>query len=191
MRTRIRVLLVLGIFSVLVIGIALKYSMRSRHPETVVVPTFESSDVTYIFDRLRSRGLRVAIPETTHFGATTSPRVRRVTPRTGTHLDWGSVATLDVTTGFIGSPVGPKDPPVYRVADFGGKSLADAVAWARDKRLYWQTDLPSLPPSNARHLFEAYIISSQRPAARSDIKLWIPLKDGVRLTPLVLDVAVR
>jgi hypothetical protein len=191
MGTRARVLLALGILSAIVIGIALKYVTRSQHPETVVVPTFESDDVSVIFDRLRSRGLRVAIPATTHFYATNSPRVRRVTPHTGTHVDWGSVATLQVTTGFTGSPVGPKDLRVYRVLDFGGKSLADAVAWAQDKRLYWETDLPPLPPSSAKQLFEAYVVTSQRPAAGSDMRVWIPIKDGVRLTPLVLDVEVR
>jgi hypothetical protein len=191
MSSRARVLLALGVVSVIVIGVALKYVTRSRHPDTVVVPTFESDDVPYIFDRLRSRGLRVAIPSTTHFAATDSPRVRRVTPRTGTHLDWGSVATLDVTNGVMGSPAGPKKLPVYRVPDFNGKPLADAVAWTQGKMVYWQADLPPLPPSSAKHLFDAYLVTSQRPAAGSDVRLWIPIKDGVRLTPLVLDVAVR
>jgi hypothetical protein len=56
-------------------------------------------------------------------------------------------------------------------------------------------DLPPLPPSNAKHLFDAYVVTLQRPAAGFDLKLWIPARMrgyvGVRLTPLTLKVAVR
>jgi beta-lactam-binding protein with PASTA domain len=198
MGTRSRVLLGIGsvIVAVIVIGVALKYMTRSRHPDTVVVPGFQSSDVLVTFDRLRERGLRVAISSTMHFYPNISPVVVGQMPRAGTRVDWGSVVTLRLVGGPIGSPVGPRKLPVYRVPDFGGKPLADAVAWTQDKTIYWATDLPPLPSSSAKHLFDAYVVTSQRPVAGSDVKLWIRarvrrLGVGVRLTPLVLEVALR
>ena len=179
------------------IGIALKYVMRSRHPDTVVVPGVRGGGFPYAFDRLRDRGLRVAIPSTLHFDPTTSPMVAVQTPTAGARVHRGSVVTLRPPTfgGPIGSPDGPAKLPVYRVPDFGGKPLADAVDWTHGKTVYWTSDLPPLPPSNAKHLFDAYVVTSQRPPAGSDLKLWIPARMrgyvGVRLTPLTLKVAVR
>jgi hypothetical protein len=191
MGTRVRTSLALVIVAAIVIGIALKYARRSRHPDKVTVPTFERGDVPDAFARLRARGLRVAIPATTHFYATTAPRVASVTPRPGARVDWGSVVTLHVATGFIGSPVGPKKLPVYRVPDFAGQPLANAVAWTQGKLVYWETELPPLPPSRANRLFDAYVVTSQRPAAGSEVRLWMREGRGVRPTPLVLDVALR
>jgi hypothetical protein len=196
MGTRSRVLLGIGsvILAVIVVGVALKYVTRSRHPDTVVVPKVRS--VRFPFGRLRDRGLRVAIPSTMHFYPTSSPMVMGQAPRAGTRVKWGSVVTLRVVDGPIGLPIGPRKLPVYRVPDFRGKPLADAVAWTQDKWVYWETDLPPLPPSGAKRLFDAYVVTSQRPVAGSDAKLSIPVRvrrlgRGVRLTPLALKVALR
>ena len=178
--------------AVIVLGVALKYATRSRHPDTVVVPGVRGGGFPFAFDRLRERGLRVAIPSTIHFHATSSPMVAGQTPPAGTRVKWGSVVTLRTSWGPIGSPGGPNELPVYRVPDFGGKPLGDAVAWMEGKTIYWETDLPPLPPSSAKHLFDAYVVKSQRPAAGSGLKLWIRVAGrGVRLTPLALDVALR
>jgi beta-lactam-binding protein with PASTA domain len=188
----------LGIGSVVlavVLGIAFEHATRMQHPETVVVPGVRNGNVPFAFDRLRESGLRVAIPSTIPFRETSWPRVTGQTPSAGTRVAWGSVVTLRVTGGFIGSPAGPRKLPVYRVPEFNGKPLADAVAWTKGKTVYWASDLPPLPSSNAKHLFDAYVITSQRPAAGSDLKLWTPARMrgfvGVRLTPLTLEVAVR
>ena len=114
------------------------------------------------------------------------------TPRAGTRVKWGSVVTLRTSWGPIGSPSGPDELPVYRVPDFGGTPLADAVAWMEGKTIYWETDLPPLPPSSAKHLFDAYVVKSQRPTAGSDVKLWIRVAGrGVRLTPLAFEVVLH
>lgn len=196
MGNRSRVLLGIGsvIVAVIVIGVALKYVTRSRHPDTVVVPMVRS--VQFPFDRLRNRGLRVAIPSTMHFYPTSSPMVMGQAPRAGTRVKWGSVVTLRVVDGPIGMPIGPRKLPVYRVPDFRGKPLADAVAWTEGKWVYWTTHLPPLPASSAKRLFDAYIVTSQRPVAGSNVKLSIPVRvrrlgRGVRLTPLALKVALR
>ena len=190
----------LGIGSVVlavVMGIALKHITRTRHPDTVVVPGVRGGGFPFAFDRLRARGLRVAIPSTLHFEATSPPMVAKQMPPAGTRVAWGSIVTLRPPSflGLVGSPVGPEKLPVYRVPEFNGKPLADAVAWTKGKTVYWASDLPPLPPSNAKHLFDAYVITSQRPAAGSDLKLWTPARMrgfvGVRLTPLTLEVAVR
>jgi hypothetical protein len=179
-----------------VLGITVKYATRTRHPDTVVVPGVRGGGFPFAFERLRTSGLRVAIPSTLHFGATTGfPAVAQETPAGGTRVRWGSVVTLRPPTfgGPIGSPSGPANLPVYRVPDFGGKPLSDAVGWTRGKTVFWESDLPPLPPSSAKHLFDAYVVTSQRPAAGSDLKLWIRARVrgyvGVRLTPLTLRVS--
>lgn len=181
-----------------VLGITVKHATRTRHPDTVVVPGVRGGGFPFAFERIRSSGLRVAIPSTLHFAATSgNPSVAKQTPAAGTRVRWGSVVTLQPPTfgGPIGSPGGPAKLPVYRVPDFGGKPLADAVRWTRRKTVYWQSDLPPLPPSSAKHLFDAYVVTSQRPSAGSEIKLWIPARVqghvGVRLTPLTLKVSPR
>jgi beta-lactam-binding protein with PASTA domain len=198
MGTRSRVLLSIGsvILALIVIGVALKYVTRSRHPDTVVVPGVRSSRLLFAFDRLRDRGLRVAIPSRMHFYPTSSPMLVGQVPRAGARVKWGSVVTIRLVDGPIGTPIGPRTLPAYRVPDFDGKPLADAVSWTQDKWVYWATDLPPLPPSSAKHLFEAYVVTSQRPAAGSNVKLAIPVRvrrlgRGVRLTPLALEVALR
>ena len=198
MGTRSRVLLGIGsvIVAVIVIGVALTYVTRSRHPDTVVVPGVRSGGLPFAFDRLRDRGLRVAIPSRMRFYPTSSPMVVEQVPRAGTRVKWGSVVTIRLVGGPIGTPIGPRKLPVYRIPDFRGKALADAVSWTQDKWVYWTTDLPPLPPSSAKHLFDAYVVTSQRPVAGSNVKLSIPVRvrrlgHGVRLTPLALEVALR
>ena len=185
---------VLGIGSValaVVMAIVLENFTRTEHPDTVVVPGIRSANVLFAFDQLRGSGLRVAIPSTIPFRETSSPMVKGQSPPGGTRVDWGSVVTLSVWGGFIGSPSGPEKLPVYRVPDFAGRPLTDAVAWTKGKTVFWASDLPPLPPSSAKHLFDAYVITSQHPRAGSDVKLWDRVPNGVRLTPLVLEAAAR
>jgi hypothetical protein len=185
---------VLGIASValaVVMGIALRDLSRTGHPDTVVVPGIRSANLLFAFDQLRGSGLRVAIPSTIPFRETSSPMVKGQSPPGGTRVDWGSVVTLSVWGGFNGSPSGPEELPVYRVPDFGGRPLTDAVAWTEGKTVYWASDLPPLPPSSAKHLLDAYVVTSQHPGAGSDVKLWDRVPNGVRLTPLVLEVVAR
>ena len=193
MGTRLRVVLLIGsvIIALVAVGIALAYAKRDRHPDTVVVPGIRSGGLLFAFDRLRSSGLRVAIPSTIHFYPTSSPLVMGQMPRGGTRAKWGSVVSLRLIGGSIGSPAGPTKLPVYRVPDFSGKPLADAVAWTKCKTVYWAADLPPLAPSSAKHLLDAYVVRSQRPTAGSDVKLWTRIRNGVRLTPLILETTPR
>jgi len=193
MGTRSRVTLGIGSVTVALaaVGIVLAYAKREQHPDTVVVPGIRSGGLLFAFDQLRGNGLRVAIPSTIPFGETSSPWVADQTPQGGTRVKWGSVVTLRVNGGMIGSPSGPRKLPVYRVPDFSGKPLADAVAWTEGKTVFWKSDLPPLPPSRAKHLFEAFVVSSQRPSPGSEVKLWTRIPNGVRLTPLVLEVEPR
>ena len=192
MGTRSGVLLGIGsVFLAVVMGIAMKNLTRTEHPDTVVVPGIRSGGLLFAFDQLRGRGLRVAIPSTIPFRATSSPIVKGQSPPGGTRVDWDSVVTLSVWGGFSGSPAGPEKLPVYRVPNFVGRPLTDAVAWTKGKTVYWASDLPPLPPSSTKHLFDAYAVTSQHPGAGSDVKLWDRIPNGVRLTPLVLEVAVR
>jgi hypothetical protein len=197
----IRTATLLGIGAVALVvalGVTVQYATRTRHPDTVVVPGVRGGGFPFAFERMRSSGLRVAIPATLHFAATSgNPSVAEQTPVAGTRVRWGSVVTLRPPTfgGPIGSPGGPAKLPVYHVPDFGGKPLADAVSWTRGKTVYWASELPPLPPSSAKKLFDAYVVRSQRPSPGSDIKLWIPARVqghvGVRLTPLTLTVSPR
>jgi hypothetical protein len=192
MDARSRILLGLGIVSVSALSAGVAYANWGHHPKTVLVPSLAGSNgVPETFDRLRGKGFRVAIPATTRFYATTAPYVASQRPRAGTRVPWGGVVRLRVRLGSIGSPSGPKELPSYRVPNFVGRRLADAIGWTRGKTLYWQADLPPLPPSRGRHLFDAYVIKAQRPKAGSDLSLWIRIPKGVRLTPLVLVSHVR
>ena len=185
-----RVLLGFGILALAAVIAGVKYSIWGAHPDTVVVPTL-SSDVSEAFDHLRDRGLRVAIPNSVHFRATSPPSAVRQKPRAGTRVPWGSVVQLRVTPGVIGSPAGPKTLPVYRVPDLVGKSLSDGVRWTRGKVVFWQTELPPLPPSGANHLFDAYVITAEHPTPGAELRLWRRIPHGVHLTPLVFHVALR
>lgn len=194
MGTRTRV--ILGIVSATIAlaalgGIAFAHAKKDRHPETVVVPGIRSGGLLFAFDQLRGAGLKVAIPSTIPFQPTSSPMVSDQTPRGGTRVKWGSVVTLTVAAGQIGSVGAPNRLPVYRVPDFSDRPLSDAVAWTEGKTIYWTSDLPPLPPSRAKHLLDAYVVTSQRPAQGSDLKLGTLIPNGIRLTPLTLEAAVR
>ena len=194
MGTRTRVILVIGCLTIALAvlgGIAFAQAKKDRHPDMVVVPGIRSGGLLFAFDQLRGSGLRVAIPSTIHFYETASPMVMDQTPRGGTRVKWGSVVTLRIWSGPMGSPSGPTKLPVYRVPDFSGKALSDVMAWTEGKAVYWRSDLPPLPPSSAKHLFDAYVIKSQHPSAGSTVKLWQHERDGVRLTPVVLDAEPR
>jgi hypothetical protein len=192
MDARTRILLGLAIVSLAALASGVTYASWGHHPKTVLVPSLaDSSSVPETFDRLRERGFRVAIPGTTRFYATTAPYVVLQRPRAGTRLPWGSVVRLKVVMGPVGSPSGPKDLPTYRVPSFVGKRLSDAIAWTHGKTLWWQSFLPPLAPSSARHLFDAYAVTAQHPRAGSYLRLWVRVGQGVHLTPLVLDVAQR
>jgi hypothetical protein len=194
MGTRTRVILGIGCAIVAlgaIGGIAYAHGKKDGHPDTVVVPGVRSGGLLFAFDQLRGSGLRVAIPSMIPFRETSSPSVRGQTPRGGTRVKWDSVVTLDVDGGLTGSPSGPQKLPVYRVPDFTGKSLNDVVAWTKGKSIFWKSDLPPLPPSSAKHLFDAYVIKSQHPLAGSTVKLWQRVQNGVRLTPVVLEVEPR
>jgi hypothetical protein len=177
-------------------GVAYARAQTDHHPDTVIVPGIRSGGLQFAFDQLRGSGLRVAIPSTIPFRETSSPSVRDQTPRGGTRVKWGSVVTLTIDGGQTGSPSGPTKLPVYRVPDFTGKSLEDVVTWTRGKAIYWKSDLPPLPPSSAKHLFDAYVITEQHPPPGSEVKLWAQVRMpnlgvGVRLTPVVLEVEPR
>jgi hypothetical protein len=77
------------------------------------------------------------------------------------------------------------------VPDFTGKKLSDAVRWTEGKDVYWEADLPPLPPSDAEHLFDAYVVTGQRPTAGSELRQGIRVPRGFRPTPLVLSVDLR
>lgn len=199
MTRRAMALLGLGIASILAVMLAIALVGRerhSKHPETVIIPGSNATDVQMRFDLLRSRGLRVAIPQRMQFDGISSPSIRSQSPRPGSRVKWGSVVTLHLLPGLFGTPVGPKRLPTYRVPDFTGKQLTDAVDWTEGKYVYWSADLPPLPASSAKHLFDAYVITSQHPVAGSAVRLWVPVRqvagqaDGIRLTPITLNVAL-
>jgi len=202
MSRRAIALLGLGIASLLAVALTIALVGREddpKHPETVVVPGSNvADDVQKRFDLLRSRGLRVAIPQQIRFEAVSSPVIRSQSPRPGSRVKWGSVVTLRLFPGGLATPIGPEGkPPTYRVPDFTGQTLTEAVVWTEGKWVYWAASLPPLPPSSAEHLLDAYVVTSQRPTEGSTVTLWTSVREvagqagGVRLTPVVLEVALR
>lgn len=201
MRRRAIALLGLGSASILAVALTIALVGREddpKHPETVIVPGSNADDVQVRFDLLRSKGLRVAIPERIRFEAVSSPVIRSQSPRPGSRVKWGSVVTLRLFPGGLATPIGPEGkPPTYRVPDFTRQTLAEAVEWTEGKWVHWAANLPPLPPSSAEHLLDAYVVTSQRPAEGSTVTLWRPVREvagqpgGARLTPVVLEVALR
>jgi beta-lactam-binding protein with PASTA domain len=100
-----------------------------------------------------------------------------VIPRVGSEVRPGTVVRLVIVSGDFGSPVGLTPRPV-RTPSFVGKSATSAIGWAEAHNVLWYVRLPSLPPSSAPNLYDAYRVIAQKPtpgkiSTRSNLTLKI------------------
>jgi beta-lactam-binding protein with PASTA domain len=133
----------------------------------IAVPRMGHSTVEQGYALLRSKGFRVSTSAPLTLNPYLPSGILKTVPAAGTQLARGSVVTLVPESGPSGSPVGVLDPKHYRLPDFVGRSPADAMHWLDRHAAFWATRLPRLHASTAPNLFAAYVVTAQRPAARS------------------------
>jgi beta-lactam-binding protein with PASTA domain len=157
-------------------------------PDNVVVPLVTQTNVTSAYDLLHEAGLRVAIPQQFRLEALQEPGPRKQSPRAGARVPGGTVVTLTLWGGPLGSPRGGVGK--HTLADFGGTSVSEAVRWIDDHDLFWKIAVvPPLPPSDEPHLLDAYVVTGQRPAPGSELARGILHKGGgYQPTPVALFV---
>jgi hypothetical protein len=68
--------------------------------------------------------------------------------------------------------------------DFVGRNLGEVSDWLSRRELYWRLDAPALPPTNRPHLFDAYLVTSQKPVPGTKIPEPIPPGSGDELKPI-------
>lgn len=126
-------------------------------------PFVNETSIDRGFDLLREAGLRVSIPESFTVGSLLSPGPQSASPHGGTRVPVGTVVTLKLWRGPLGSPAVCQPAPIWTVEDLRGLSLTEAIR--RVPRCFsWEApDLPPLHASEAPHLFDAYRVVSQQP----------------------------
>lgn len=143
------------------------------------------------YQNLRSRGLRVAIPQRFSYKSFREPQVSAQIPDAGTLVPRGSTVSLRVgpgSLGLLGLRLGGR---ASRVPNFVGGPLSDATSWADRKRLLWQVNLHALPASAAATLFDAYRVTTQTPSPGSSLSQIVRSAAGIRPTPLLLTAEPR
>jgi len=158
--------------------------------EPVTVPRVTQTNVTFAYELLHKAGLQVAIPETFSVAALWEPGPESQSPHAGTPVPPGTVVTLHLRGGPLGSPAWR--PHAVTVRDLVGMRASDALAWIEDANLFYEVrDIPPLPASDAAHLFDAYRVTRQSPAPGSRLSPGILGKSGgFRPTPVVLWVSL-
>jgi hypothetical protein len=147
------------------------------------------------YSLLRRKGLRVTVDEP----GTSYPKQlslwslhvpgAHLDPPAGTRVHLGSTVAISPDFGPQGSPAVLKSDPHYRVPDFTGQPLSEAVSWANHHTMFWAVPaLPSLCSSTAPRLFTAYRITAQRPLPGEVISQGHRQGRGFTPTPLALTV---
>ncbi len=158
----------------------------------VAIPKLDTQALEQGYALLKSRGFHVSVA---FFNGSSMPinglegtGVEQTIPAAGTRVAPGSVVTLFPYAGPSASPVGVLHPKFVRLPDFAGRSLGVAMRWAVRHSVYWATRLPPLSGSVARHLWAAYYVTAQRPAAGKRIGEggWLTLKLTSRHAPTAL-----
>lgn len=155
---------------------------------TVTVP-LAGGDVESTYSTLHAAGLRVSIPEPFGLSALVGQQVRVEFPRPPAVVPRGTVAVLRPTfRGLIGSPGvrWHKD----RLPSFIGLTVTEATNWIGEHDLYWEIErMPALPPSDAEHLVDAYVVVAQNPKEGSLLEPGILHPGGAfEVTPVHLTV---
>jgi hypothetical protein len=68
-----------------------------------------------------------------------------------------------------------------------GRRVSEALLWIQRAELFYEVrEVPPLPPSDARHLFDAYTVARQSPEPGTRLAPGVIERDGFRPTPIVL-----
>ena len=138
------------------------------------------------YQRLRARGLRVAIARDFSIPPLCLPVATQQSPPAGARVRAGSVVTL--SGAFCGAGRAPSSPRSAAVVPlFVGRSLAAVYAWATKRHMFWTVpNLPSLPARQATHFLDNYIVVRQRPKARLVLHRATVDPYSTTLTPLTI-----
>jgi beta-lactam-binding protein with PASTA domain len=155
----------------------------------VTVPQVTQTSVTEAYKRLREAGLRVAIPERFTVAALHEPGPSTQRPRAGQRVPPGTVVTLELWPGPLGSPA--YSPHTVTVSDLVGLSASEALEWVEDADLFFEIrDIPPLLPSDAAGLFDNYRVTAQSPAPGTRLGPGVlPEGGGFLPTPVILTVS--
>jgi hypothetical protein len=154
-------------------------NVKGKRPsgQTVVVPPVQGMDVDDAFARLAEAGLR---PTTTRPARIayhiSSLSVIEQEPAAGARVPREAAVALGLDQGHRGLLPGVEDRIV--VPHLVGLNLEAAihVLNARDEPpLFWQVELPPLPPTDAQAFTAAYCVTGQEPSAGATV---VQAKDG-------------
>ena len=150
----------------------------------VVVPHVNGyRDLVSAYDRLHARGLAVA----TNRRFVRSPYVRVLgqEPPAGSEVRRRTTVMLILDPKLDHRPV-CCDQRRLTMPDFVGRNLGEVSDWLFRRYLYWRLDAPALPPTNRPHLFDPYVVTSQKPVPGTKIPESIPAGSGDEIKPIVL-----
>lgn len=161
-------------------------------PVDMTVPDVrgEAPDAAYAL--LRSRGLRLAIPDGWIAYPMAEPIVWMQYPPAGTPVPAGAAVTVAMGWGPSGSPgIGPQIPTAVVPVLVGG-TVGAARHWALATGQLVQTTFAPLPPTaTAATLEDDYVVTAQSPAPGAPIAFGVPIDHGIRLTPVHIHAAIR
>jgi hypothetical protein len=163
-------------------------SDRCQQTALVTVPLATQTSVTYAYDLLHEACLRVAIPETFTITSLWEPGPAKQDPRAGSRVPPGTVVTLQLQDGPLGSPAW--NPHTVVVPDFISLTASAAVEWIDAAGLFYEIkDIGPLLPSDTPHLLDAYWVKTQSPAAGSELTPGVIGQEG-GFTPTPVSLVV-
>jgi hypothetical protein len=167
---------------------------------SIKAPGLVGQDLSSAYSRAHMARLRVSFSAA--FSANSEmclPIVKASRPSSGSNVAPGSTVELKLrpapcAAASPGVPTGPL--PSARVPAFLGKRLTDAIRWADEHRLDWQTTtLHGLDTADATSLLANYNIFEQRPKPGAILKLAVGSHHGnegtFRPTPLIVSCRQR
>jgi len=155
--------------AVLMVALAGCGSTRSAARSGVVIPGVQNQSLERGYATLRAKGFRVSVSGPFTLNGYTVDSVSKTIPPAGTRAERGSIVTLVPGSGPVGSPVGVLHPKHYRLPDLIGRPLPVASRWLDRHWAFRSIHFSRLNGSTAPNLFAAYVVTTQRPAAGSNL----------------------
>jgi beta-lactam-binding protein with PASTA domain len=112
-------------------------------------------------------------------------------PSAGARVPAGTTVALKLNPGPIGSIGVPEPMRQYRIPNFVGGSLADAVKWLSHTQVEWHAQMPPLTSSDAPSLFAAYGVTAQRPKPGTTLQLGVLRYGAFHLTPVTFQLLAK
>jgi hypothetical protein len=153
-------------------------------------------DINHAYASLHHAGLRVSyLRSFSEDSSACWPIIVREKPAAGSRVTPGSTVRLTARPPScgIGRPAVPVGQlPSFKVPNFAGRPLSDAVHWADAHNLYWEAEsLPRLVGGDAATLLNNYSVIKETPRAGSRLQLGIGTRQGNEGTFLPTPLTLR